>query len=52
MNEQEYLTKKEAQKKIWLARVFANSGDCDEDLLLKEALEKFEAEYPIWKTTE
>jgi hypothetical protein len=42
----EYLKRKEERKKIWLEKVFANTAGADEKKLLKEALIKFEKEYP------
>ena len=42
----EYNLKKEEQKNIWLAKVFSLTMGLDEQKLYKEAVEKFEAEYP------
>jgi hypothetical protein len=44
-----YELRKEAQKQIWLSKVFAHSGDADQDALLKEALEKFHKNYPPYE---
>lgn len=49
MTLKQYEKRKESQKKLWLARVFAHSGVEDEDHLIKQALEKFEKDYPLYK---
>lgn len=49
MTYEEYLNKKEDQKKIYISKVFSLAGDVDEEQLMKEAEEKFEREYPKFK---
>jgi len=42
-----YEARKEAQKGIWLSKVLAHSTD-NEEQVIKEALEKFKREYPLF----
>ncbi len=49
MTHEEYITKKDAQRSIWLERVFATAMVDDEESLEKEALERFEKFYPPYK---
>ncbi len=46
---EDYEKRKKDQKGIFLSRVFAHSGDADERILLQEAEEKFEREYPPYR---
>lgn len=44
-----YEARKEAQKGIWLSKVLAHGTDNEEEVI-REALEKFEREYPPYKS--
>ena len=46
MTLEEYKIKKNERKAIWLERATANTMGADEELVRKEAEEKFDREYP------
>jgi len=49
MTETEYNEKKQRQKELYISKVFSMSMGMEEDLLLEEAVEKFNCEYPPYE---
>jgi len=45
----EYNRKRKIQRRIWISRVFANTGGADPEELYKEALRKFNKDYPKYE---